>query len=54
MDLGIDASSLKEVGASKRIVLTRKLITSGPNRFESCSNYIDERPSPRESNTLTS
>jgi len=38
--LGIDASSLNEVGASKSMVFTRKLITSGMNRFESCSYYM--------------
>ena len=36
---GIDASFFKGVGASKIVVLTIKLITSGTNRFESCSYY---------------
>jgi len=37
--LGIDTSSSKEVGASKRMVHTRKLITSVTNRFESGPYY---------------
>ena len=38
MVLDIDDSSLKEVGASKRVVLTKKSITSGTNGFEPCSS----------------
>ena len=47
MVLDIDISSLGEVGASKSIVLTRKVITLGTNRFGSFSYniYMKERPS---------